>query len=108
MKHCPYCNFSNYDQATECRKCQASFVLGSDGGTTARRQLVGPLRAHDIRRKALSFLVIGLLMKVYWGGYGPWPVVEIPILSNLRTILEPLFLYGGLAGYIVGWILNWV
>ena len=80
--------------------------MGSDSGTAVRSYLVGPIRAHDIRRKALSFFVLGLLMKVYWGGYGPWPVVEIPVLSNLRTILEPLFLYGGLLAYIVGWILN--
>ena len=78
----------------------------SDSGTAVRSYLVGPIRAQDIRRKAISFFVLGLLMKVYWGGYGPWPVVEIPVLSNLRTILEPLFLYGGLLAYIVGWILN--
>ena len=82
--------------------------MGPGSEAVARRHLVGPTKAHDIRRKALSFLVLGLLMKVYWGGYGPWPIVEIPILSDLRTILEPLLLYGGLLVYLVGWVLNWI
>ena len=107
MKSCPYCGYSNYDQATECRKCQASFV--SQGrGTMAKQHLVGPLKAHAIRHKALSFLVLGLFIKVYWGGYGPWPVIDNPTLQELRTYLEPLFLYGGAAGYVVGWVLNWI
>ena len=110
MKHCPYCNFSNYDQATECRKCQASFVNSTvgGGGTMARKYLVGPIRAHDIRSKSLSFLVLGLLIHVYWGGYGPWPVVDPPVLAALRVWLEPLFLYGGALGYVAGWVLNWI
>ena len=74
----------------------------------ARSLLVGPIKARSIRHKALSFFILGLLMKVYWGGYGPWPVMDIPALTDLRTILEPLFLYGGIIGYIVGWILNWI
>ena len=26
MKNCPYCSYSNYDNATVCRKCDGSFV----------------------------------------------------------------------------------
>ncbi len=108
MKHCPYCNFSNYDQATECRKCQASFI--STGGRPAAQKsyAVGPEKAHGIRRKALSFIVIGLLIRVYWGGYGGWPVVDNPTLAALRTWLEPLFLYGGAVAYVTGWVLNYI
>lgn len=108
MKHCPYCNFANYDQATECRKCQGSFVTASSGGPLSKSHLVGPLKAHDIRRKALSFIVLGLLIRVYWGGYGPWPVMDNPTLVALSDWLEPLFLYGGILGYLAGWVLNWV
>jgi ribosomal protein L40E len=108
MKQCPYCQFSNYDQATECRKCQASFVSGSGTGKASKPYLVGPQKAHEIRRKALSFIVIGLLIKVYWGGYGPWPVVDYPTLTSLRVLLDPLFLYGGILVYLTGWVLTWV
>ncbi|HLY62577.1 MAG TPA: hypothetical protein VKV95_17685 [Terriglobia bacterium] len=108
MKNCPYCGFANYDQATECRKCQASFVAVAGQRQTVKSYHFGPVRAHDIRRKALSFLVLGLLIKVYWGGYGPWPVVDNPTLTGLRGLLEPLFIYGGALMYLIGWILNWV
>jgi hypothetical protein len=108
MKLCPYCQFSNYDQATECRKCQGSFVSGSFAGKAPKPYLVGPLKAVEIRRKALSFIVMGLLIKVYWGGYGPWPIVDNPTLTSLRGWLEPLFIYGGVLIYVTGWILNWI
>ncbi len=108
MKQCPYCGFSNYDQASECRKCQASFVTSSTSGPASRHYFVGPERAREIRSKALSFLVLGLLIHVYWGGYGPWPVVDHPTLAALRVWLEPLFLYGGGLGYAAGWVLNWI
>ena len=26
MKLCPYCGYSNYDHATQCRKCDGPFV----------------------------------------------------------------------------------
>ena len=26
MKNCPYCNYSNYDYARVCRKCDGAFV----------------------------------------------------------------------------------
>ena len=64
--------------------------------------------ARVIRHKALSFIVLGLLIKVYWGGYGPWPVIDNPTLLALRTWLEPLFIYGGAAVYLVGCALNWI
>ena len=73
-----------------------------------KRYHVGPVEARIIRSKALSFFVLGLLIHVYWGGYGPWPVVDNPTLVLLRVWLEPLFLYGGLVGYLAGWILNWI
>jgi len=107
MKLCPYCGYSNYDQATECRKCQASLITrGPD--RVHKAKTVGPVKAHDIRGKALSFVVLGLLIKVYWGGYGPWPVIDNPTLALLRIWLEPLFLYGGAVGYVTGWVLNWI
>jgi hypothetical protein len=108
MKACPYCGYSNHDNAVECRSCQASFL--EQGGTLykGRTYWVGPQKARDIRRKALSFVVLALLMKVYWGGYGPWPVVDLPILVSLRAWLEPLFLYGGATAYVAGWVLNWI
>jgi hypothetical protein len=108
MKHCPYCGFSNYDQATDCRKCQASFASTVTGRTVFKSYRVGPEKARHIRSKALSFVVLGLLIHVYWGGYGPWPVVDNPTLTALRVLLEPLFLYGGLVGYVAGWVLNWI
>ncbi|MGA2629850.1 MAG: hypothetical protein ABSG54_06500 [Terriglobia bacterium] len=48
------------------------------------------------------------MIKVYWGGYGPWAVIDVPVLSDIRPWLEPLLLYGGALGYVVGWVLNWV
>ena len=49
-------------------------------------------------------IVLGLLIKVYWGGYGPWPTIDFPVLVSLRAWLEPLLLYGGLGLYIMGLI----
>jgi hypothetical protein len=108
MKPCPYCGYSNLDTATDCRKCQNSLVAPTGTIYSSKKHLVSSITAHDIRRKALAFIVIALLIKVYWGGYGPWPVVDNPTLESLRTWLEPLFLYGGFIAYITGWILNFV
>lgn len=109
MKTCPYCGSVVHDADIRCRKCDG--VLASQTGTLYRAPqaafLVGDERARDLRRKALAFVVIGLLMKVYWGGYGPWPLVDDPTLASLRTWLEPLFIFGGVAGYAAGWILRW-
>ena len=107
MKTCPYCNFSNYDEATQCRKCDAFFET-HQAATTYKTHLVSLQRAREIRSKALSFIVIGLLIKVYWGGYGPWPVMDNSTLASLREWLEPLFIYGGAVAYIAGWVLNYV
>ena len=107
MKPCPYCGYANYENAVECRYCQAS--LRQKDGTLYKSPTYwcGPQKARGIRSKALSFIVLALLMRVYWGGYGPWPVVDLPLLK-IRTWLEPLFFYGGATGYVVGWILNWI
>lgn len=107
MKNCPFCDFANYDEATQCRKCEASFESHLPA-TIYKAHLVAPQTARDLRGKALSFVVLGLLIHVYWGGYGPWPVVDSPTLSSLRAWLEPLFLYGGALAYIAGWVLAWV
>ncbi|HLI31032.1 MAG TPA: hypothetical protein VKV79_08045 [Terriglobia bacterium] len=61
----------------------------------------------ELRRKALAALTLGLMMKVYWGGYGPWTAVSTPTLINLRDWLEPLLLNGGVIGYCAGWVLRW-
>lgn len=106
MKRCPYCGYSNLVEATECRKCQGSLV--SQSATLYEPRRVGPQRARDLRSRALSAIVIGLLMKVYWGGYGPWPVLDSPPWANVRAWAEPLLIFGGAAAYVVGWILKWV
>ncbi len=54
----------------------------------------------------MAAFALGLLMKIYWGGHGPWTVIDNPTLVQIRTYLEPLLLYGGLALYGVGWLLN--
>jgi hypothetical protein len=107
MKQCPYCGYSNYDEAAECRKCQASFAPQT---TTAIQKSFwcGPEKARVIRDKALAILVLGLLIKVYWGGIGPWPVIDNPTLASLRGWVEPLLIYGGALLYGAGWVLRWV
>jgi hypothetical protein len=106
MKNCPYCGYSNYDNATICRKCDNSFVVqpGTLYHAPAKTYWIGPVRSKAIRSRALSMIVLGLFIKVYWGGYGPWPTIDFPILVSLRTWLEPLLLFGGLALYCFGWI----
>ena len=106
MKLCPYCGYSNFDNATQCRKCDKPFV--SRAGTIFYRKpnWIGPEKAQVIRNKALAVVILGLLLKVYWGGYGPWPVIDYPPLVQVRPWLEPLLLYGGGVGYLVGWVLR--
>jgi hypothetical protein len=109
MNRCPYCGHSNHPAAIQCRKCENFLV--SAGGTVycpAKPPLVGRGRAHDIRNKALAAIALGLLIRVYWGGYGPWPVVDDPILVRSRQWLEPCLLYGGTLGYFVGCLLRWI
>jgi hypothetical protein len=108
MKKCPFCDYSNYDYATVCRKCDNPFVMPTGTVYKGKDYWMGPERAKVIRRRALSLIVLGLLIKVYWGGYGPWPVIDLPILTTLRTYLEPVLLYGGAVLYVIGWIVNFV
>lgn len=109
MKICPYCSFANQDEANYCRKCDGSFADAVRGsGTLYKSYWIGPQKARTIRDKALSAIVLALLIKVYWGGYGPWPVIDYPTLTNLRAWLEPVLLYGGAAAYVVGWVLNYI
>jgi hypothetical protein len=107
MKNCPYCGYANYDNATVCRKCDNSLVV--QGGTIYedRTHWIDPERARAIRRRALSMIVLGLLIKVYWGGYGPWPTIDFPVLVTLRAFVEPLLLYGGGVLYLFGLIANY-
>ena len=108
MKLCPYCGYSNYDKATQCRKCDAPFVSQLTTSLTQKSHWIGPEKARAIRGKALSVVALGLLVKVYWGGRGPWPVIDYPPLAQIRAWLEPLLLYGGGIGYLVGWVLNFI
>ena len=108
MKKCPYCNYSNYDTATVCRKCDNAFVVESATLYSGRPHLISPLRAKALRSQALSMIVLGLLIKVYWGGYGPWPTIDFPILVTTRVFAEPILLYGGAALYVFGWIANFI
>jgi hypothetical protein len=104
VKTCPYCGYANYDQATSCRKCDGPFVVADSDGENARRQHINPHKARWVRNHALALVAIGLLMKVYWGGYGPWPVIDLPILASIRVYAEPILILGGLAFYLLGWI----
>ncbi len=105
---CPYCGYSNLDAATQCHKCEASLTPTSGTVYRPKELLFGPVKAHGVRAKALSAVALGLLMKVYWGGQGPWPVLDNPTLAGIRSWLEPALLYGGLGIYLVGWLLNWI
>ena len=106
MKKCPFCGYSNYDTATVCRKCDTSFLAQAGTDQQSRTYKIGPERAKAVRGRALSMIVLGLLVKVYWGGYGPWPTIDYPILATLRTYLEPILLYGGVVLYLLGWLLS--
>lgn len=108
MKNCPFCGYANYDQASVCRKCDNSFVPTHGTVYSGRSYWIGPATAKVIRGRALSIIVLGLLMKVYWGGYGPWPTIDFPALVTVRTFLEPLLLYGGAMLYLFGWFANFV
>ncbi len=108
MKSCSYCGYSNYDNATVCRKCDNSFEAERGTVYQGRTYWIGPERGRRIRGRALPMIVLGLLVKVYWGGYGPWPVIDFPILATLRAIVEPLLLYGGTGLYLFGWIARYI
>jgi hypothetical protein len=51
-------------------------------------------------------VVLGLLVKVYWRGYGAWPVTDYAPWAQIPPWREPLLLYGGAVGYLVGWVLS--
>jgi hypothetical protein len=106
MKVCPYCGCSNFDNATQCRKCDKPFV--SRAGTIFYRKpnWIGPKKARAIRNRALAAVVLGLMVNVYWGGHGPWPAINYAPWATIRPWLEPLLLYGGGFGYLVGWVLK--
>jgi hypothetical protein len=106
MKACPYCGHANYDFAHTCRKCEASLVAAPGTVFRTRKYLIGPDRARSLRNRALFLIVLGLLMKVYWGGRVPWPTIDNPTLVAIRAWLEPLLLLGGAALYLLGWILR--
>ena len=107
MKDCPYCGYANLDTAAACRKCEASF-LRRETQTQHKSYWVGPAKAKEIRSKALSAIILGLLIKVYWGGYGPWPVIDYPPWANIRPWLELVLLVGGVLLYLAGWVLKWI
>lgn len=106
MNRCPYCGCSNYENADTCRKCEASLV--PTGGTLYKPLRYGPEKARLLRNRGLSAFVVGLLVKVYWGGYGPWPVIDYAPFAIVRVWLEPLLLVGGVGLYIAGWVLNYI
>ena len=108
MKKCPYCKYANYDTASVCRKCDSVFIAESATLYQGRPHWIGSARAKAIRSQALSMVALGLLIKVYWGGYGPWPTIDFPILVSIRTYAEPILLYGGAALYVFGWIANFI
>ena len=106
MKLCPYCGYANHDNATQCRKCDGPLAWRPTTYLSPKSYWIGPEKARKIRDKALAVVVLGLLIKVYWGGYGPWPVIDYAPLAKLRPWLEPLLLYAGGVGYLVGWVLS--
>jgi len=109
MKSCPYCGYSNYEYARVCRKCEVQ--LAPTAGTVFQPKqkptfAVGPVQARRLRNRGLVLIVLGLLMKVYWGGYGPWPPIDSPKLVAFRTWADPLLFVGGATLYLLGWILR--
>ena len=68
----------------------------------------GPDKARELRKKAIGYFVLGLMVKVYWGGYGNWTPYDTDLLMSLRAWIQPVLLYGGAITYVAGWILNWV
>jgi len=108
MKTCPYCGYFNDGHATVCRNCDGPFLAAPGTIYQGYAYLFGPRRAGHLRSRALSMIVVGLLTKVYWGGYGPWPTIDHPTIVAIRAWLEPLLLYGGAALYLLGWIARFV
>ncbi len=106
MKSCAYCGYSNEDFVQTCVKCGTS--LESLPKIEIKTYRFGPAKAHDLRKKAIGCFVLGLMIKVYWGGYGTWTPYDTDFLMSLRTWIQPVLLYGGALTYAVGWVLNWI
>jgi hypothetical protein len=106
MKSCAFCGYANEDVVQSCVKCGTS--LESLPKIEIRTLRFGPYKAHDLRKKAIGFFVVGLMIKVYWGGYGTWEPYDTDLLMNVRTWIQPALLYGGAITYAVGWVLNWI
>ncbi len=106
MKYCPYCGFANEDSRDDCFKCGTSLVAGEEPKIKTLR--FGPYKAHSLRRKAIGYFVLGLMMKVYWGGYGTWTPYDTDLIASLRTWIQPTLLYGGALTYVIGWVINWI
>ncbi|MGH9433528.1 MAG: hypothetical protein ACRD3T_18515 [Terriglobia bacterium] len=107
MNRCQYCGFPVYGDSLECAKCQFPLTQHGTLYAPAKASLIGVEKAHEIRKKALAALALALLMKVYWGGYGPWPVPADAALLSLQQWLEPLLMIGGITAYAISWILRW-
>ena len=106
MKSCAYCGRSNEDFVQTCQKCGTS--LEPLPKIEVKTYRFGPYKAHDLRKKAIGYFVLGLMIKVYWGGYGTWTPYDTDLLMSLRTWIQPALLYGGILAYAAGWILNWI
>ncbi len=102
MKPCPSCGLSNKDEATECWKCGQQFLTF----VAQKRYRFGPDRARGLRGRALRFLMLGLALKLVWGGYVDWQIWDHPAFAAVRRWLVPLFIFGGLAVYLLGWVLT--
>jgi hypothetical protein len=111
MKSCSYCGNANDDNAIQCRRCDAYFVkpvVYSVRPLAPKGYWMGPEVGRSIRNKALAAIVLGLMIRVYWGGHGPWPVIDYAPWAGLRPWLERFLLAAGCAGYITGWVLNFI
>ena len=106
MKTCAYCGFSNPDDRVDWFKCGTS--LAAFPTIEVQRHRFGPEKARELRKRALGYLVLGLMIKVYWGGYGIWTPYDTDLLASLRQWLEPVLLYGSALVCLAGWVLAWI
>jgi hypothetical protein len=105
MKTRAYCGFTNPNDRVDCFKCGT--FLAPFATIEVQRYRFGPEKARELRRKALGYLVLGLMIKVYWGGYGTWTPYDTGLLVSFRQWLEPALLYGSALVYLAGWVLAW-
>jgi zinc-ribbon domain len=106
MKRCSYCGHTNLDEMTDCVKCGASLAPLRIAEVKTYR--FGPEKGRELRKKALGYFVLGLMVKVYWGGYGTWTPYDTDLLMSLRQWVQPVLLYGGALAYVMGWVINWI